>query len=54
MRSSGLWKPVLGGLLLAGNVGLAPWLGWNLFWPGVLILIGVGLLLRNPHSTQGV
>jgi hypothetical protein len=22
---------VLGGLLLAGNMGLAPWLSWNLF-----------------------
>jgi phage shock protein C len=52
--TAGLVLLILGGLLLAGNMGLAPWLSSNLFWPGVLILIGVGLLLRNPHSTQGV
>jgi phage shock protein C len=51
--TAGVVLVVLGGLLLAGNMGMAPWLSSNLFWPGVLILIGVGLLLRNPHSTQG-
>jgi hypothetical protein len=52
--TAGLLLLVLGGLLLAGNMGLAPWLSWNLFWRGVLSPIGVGLLLRNPHSPQGV
>jgi phage shock protein C len=40
---------VLGGLLLAGNVGWAPWLTWNLFWPALLILTGVALLMRQPR-----
>ena len=43
---------VAGGLLLAGNMGWAPWLSWNLFWPGVLIVIGVGLLVRTPRTTS--
>jgi phage shock protein C len=51
---AGLVLVVLGGLLLAGNMGLAPWLSWNVFWPSVLILTGAGLLLRSPHTTQGV
>lgn len=41
---------VLGALLLASNLGLAPWLSWNLFWPSLLILVGIGLLLRSPRS----
>ena len=43
---------VLGGLLLAGNMGLAPWLSWNLFWPALLILIGMGLLLSKPPTAD--
>src|SRR5689334_2800747 len=27
---------VLGALLLSGNMGWAPWLSWNVFWPTVL------------------
>jgi phage shock protein PspC (stress-responsive transcriptional regulator) len=50
---AGLVLVVLGGLLLAGNMGLAPWLSWNVFWPSVLILVGAGLLLRGPHSANG-
>jgi len=48
---AGLVLVVLGGLLLAGNLGLAPWLSWNMFWPGLLIVIGAGLLLRSPRMT---
>jgi phage shock protein C len=47
----GLLLVALGGLLLAANMGWAPWLSWSLFWPGVLILVGLGLLLRNPRTT---
>ena len=50
---AGLVLVVLGGLLLASNMGLAPWLSWNLFWPSLLILIGAGLLLRSPRITSG-
>jgi hypothetical protein len=38
---------VLGAVLLAGNLGWAPWLTWNLFWPGLLILVGAALLMRG-------
>lgn len=38
---------LLGAVLLAGNAGWAPWLTWNLFWPGVLVFVGAALLLRN-------
>jgi phage shock protein C len=48
---AGVVLVVLGGLLLASNLGLAPWLSWNLFWPGLLILIGVALLVRQPRRT---
>jgi phage shock protein C len=41
---------VLGALLLLGNMGWAPWLSGNLFWPAVLVLVGVGLLLRTPRT----
>ena len=52
-RSFAVVLVVLGGLLLAGNMGLTPWLSWNVFWPSVLILAGAGLLLRNPRITNG-
>jgi phage shock protein C len=38
---------LLGAVLLVGNLGWAPWLTWNLFWPAVLVFVGAGLLLRN-------
>jgi phage shock protein C len=50
---AGLVLVVLGTLLLAGNMGLAPWLSWNVFWPSMLILIGAALVLRRPRPVQG-
>jgi phage shock protein C len=44
---------VLGALILVGNLGLAPWLTWHMFWPGVLILVGIALLLRRTDSEEG-
>jgi phage shock protein C len=38
---------LLGAVLLAGNLGWAPWLTWNLFWPAVLVFVGAALLLRS-------
>jgi len=38
---------LLGGVLLLGNLGWAPWLTWNFFWPAVLIVIGAALLVRG-------
>ena len=41
---------VLGALLLTSNMGWAPWLTWNVFWPVMLIVIGVGFLARGPRG----
>lgn len=49
---AGMVLVVLGGLLLAGNMGWTPWLSWNLFWPVVLILAGAGLLARTPRANS--
>ena len=38
---------LLGALLLAGNVGWAPWLTWQFFWPTVLVVVGGALVLRS-------
>jgi phage shock protein C len=40
----------LGGLLLVSNAGIAPWLTWNLFWPSLVILLGVGLVAGGRAS----
>jgi phage shock protein C len=45
---------VLGALLLAGNLGWTPWLSWNLFWPTVLVLVGIGLVLRAPRTSKSI
>lgn len=37
----------LGLLFLAGNFGWLGWFNWALFWPVVLILIGVAILTRR-------
>jgi phage shock protein C len=46
---------LLGAVLLAGNLGWAPWLTWSLFWPAVLVFVGAALLLRSsagPSATE--
>jgi phage shock protein C len=43
---------VLGAVLLAANMGWAPWLNWNLLWPSLLIAVGIGLLVRGPRSSM--
>jgi phage shock protein C len=45
---------VLGALLLAGNMGWTPWLSWNVFWPAVLVLVGIGLLARGARPRTSV
>ena len=40
----GLTLVVIGAVVLAANLGLV---NWNVFWPAVLILIGVVLLIRT-------
>ncbi len=50
---AGLLLVALGAVLLAGNMGLAPWLSWNLLWPGALIVIGVALLIQQPRNVTG-
>ncbi len=42
----------LGSFWLASSLGLAPWLTWNPFWPCVLILVGVALLVRQSRRTE--
>ena len=46
---------VLGGILLAGNLGAVK-VSWNLFWPAILIVIGLQHLLSNfdPPKPQPV
>jgi phage shock protein C len=51
--TAGLLLVALGGVLLAGNMGLAPWLSWNLFWPGVLIVVGVALVMQQSRNASG-
>jgi phage shock protein C len=50
---AGAFLAGIGMLLLAANLGWFAWLGWAdraLFWPAVLILLGVALLLRRPAA----
>jgi phage shock protein PspC (stress-responsive transcriptional regulator) len=49
---AGLLLLALGGLLLITNLGWAPWLTWSLFWPGVLVIVGVGLLVFGSSSRE--
>jgi phage shock protein C len=38
---------VLGAWFLLQNMGLLTWWRWDLFWPAVLIILGVALLVRR-------
>ena len=46
-RTSGLVLVAVGGIFLASNLGYLSWDLWRFFWPVILILAGVGLLLRG-------
>jgi len=38
---------VIGGLLLLDNV--FPWIGFNHYWPVILIAVGIGLLIKSKN-----
>ncbi len=38
---------LIGGIFLADNLGYLPGHVWNYIWPAVLIMIGVGMLIRS-------
>jgi phage shock protein C len=42
----GAFLVVMGGLFLIGNTGIFSWLNWSLFWPLILVALGV-LILSN-------
>lgn len=44
---AGLLLVIIGVLFLLGNLDLLAWLHWARFWPLILILIGLVLLLRR-------
>ena len=50
-RPRGLWAGIvliaIGAYLLVANLGLLNWIRWDLFWPIVLIAVGVLLLVRR-------
>lgn len=43
----GLVLVVLGAWFLLENLGLLTWWRWDLFWPAVLIVLGLALLVRR-------
>lgn len=43
----GVFLIVLGGLFLLENMGLLPAGVWGVFWPLVLIALGLKLIMRN-------
>src|SRR5215207_682254 len=44
---AGVLLVAAGAMLLAGNLGWLPWFSWSLFWPAVLVVIGILLLWRH-------
>lgn len=50
-RRRGIWAGVilviLGGILLLSNVGLLDWWKWEIFWPIVLIALGVLIVVQR-------
>jgi hypothetical protein len=51
-HASGVMLLAFGAMLLVANLGLLPWFSWHMFWPAVLILIGVLLLWRAGSPTK--
>jgi Domain of unknown function (DUF5668) len=51
-RAAGVVLLAFGAMLLVANLGLLPWFSWQMFWPAVLILIGVLLLWRDGCPTN--
>lgn len=37
----------VGVLFMAGNLGWFAWVNWSIFWPLLLVLLGVAILLRH-------
>ncbi len=58
MRSNRVfWAAILVGLgflFLANNLGLMSLNVWSLFWPGVLILLGIWFLIGTRRGTSGL
>ncbi len=46
-RTAGLVLVVLGLLFFASETGIFRWVNWHIFWPLVLVGVGVALLLRQ-------
>jgi predicted membrane protein len=46
-RTSGLVLVAVGGIFLANNLGYLSWDLWRFFWPVILILAGIAMLLRG-------
>lgn len=44
---AGLILVGLGLLFIAGNLGWTAWINWSIFWPVLLILLGVAVLARH-------
>lgn len=49
----GLIILIIGILFLLKNLGLISGNLWNIFWPLLLIAIGLGLMLKKRHSPWG-
>jgi len=46
-RTAGFVLVVLGLLLLSANAGFFNFINWNLFWPVIVIALGLALLARQ-------
>lgn len=46
-RSGGLVLIAIGVLFLAANLGWLRWINGDVFWPALLVILGIGLLIRQ-------